>query len=113
MSVDSGMLVVITIVAMYMTLVFGLLFYVKNEWCDILHHNLTVDNSGSKSLYLLSGRQMGGGGPGLNSSGLDTRFLFAGESGLQAGVLHQEDICGSTSEYLDSGSSQVGELKID
>ena len=44
MSVDSGMLVVITIIAMYMTLVFGLLFYVKNEWCDILHHNLTVTN---------------------------------------------------------------------
>ena len=44
MSVDSGMLVVITIIAMYMTLVFGLLFYVKNEWCDILHHNLTVKN---------------------------------------------------------------------
>ena len=42
MSLDSGMLVVITIIAMYMTLVFGLLFYVKNEWCDILHHNLTV-----------------------------------------------------------------------
>ena len=41
-SLDSGMLVVITIIAMYMTLVFGLLFYVKNEWCDILHHNLTV-----------------------------------------------------------------------
>ena len=45
MSVDSGMLVVITIIAMYMTLVFGLLFYVKNEWCDILHHNLTVTQS--------------------------------------------------------------------
>ena len=42
MTVDSGMLVVVTIIAMYMTLVFGLLFYVKNEWCDILHHNLTV-----------------------------------------------------------------------
>ena len=42
MTVDSGMLVVVTIIAMYMTLVFGLLFYVKNERCDILHHNLTV-----------------------------------------------------------------------
>ena len=42
MSLDSGMLVVVTIIAMYMTLVFILLFYVKNEWCDILHYNLTV-----------------------------------------------------------------------
>ena len=42
MSLDSGMLVVITIIAMYMTIVFILLFHVKNEWCDILNSNLTV-----------------------------------------------------------------------
>ena len=64
MSVDSGMLVVITIIAMYMTLVFGLLFYVKNEWCDILHHNLTVNKNNVKSEYLLSPRLMGGGDSG-------------------------------------------------
>ena len=50
MSVDSGMLVVVTIVAMYMTLVFILLFYVKNEWCDILHYNLTVSTQPLQTL---------------------------------------------------------------
>ena len=42
MSLDSGMLVVLTIIIMYMTLVFILLFYVKNEWCDLLFKNMTV-----------------------------------------------------------------------
>ena len=42
MSMDSGMLVVLIIVAMYMSIVFMLLFFVKNEWCDILNSNLTV-----------------------------------------------------------------------
>ena len=42
MSVDSGMVVVIIISMMYMVLVFGLLFYVKNEWCDLLFKNFTV-----------------------------------------------------------------------
>ena len=28
-------------------------------------------------------------------------------------IVLQADICGSPSEYVDSGSSQVGELKID
>ena len=42
MSMDSGMLVVLIIVAMYMSIVFMLLFFVKNEWCDILNKNLTV-----------------------------------------------------------------------
>ena len=32
MSLDSGMVVVIM---MYMVLVFGLLFYVKNAWCEL------------------------------------------------------------------------------
>ena len=50
MSLDSGMLVVVTIVAMYMTLVFILLFYVKNEWCDILHYNLTVSTQPLQTL---------------------------------------------------------------
>ena len=52
MSVDSGMLVVVTIVAMYMTLVFILLFYVKNEWCDILHYNLTVSTQPLQTLVV-------------------------------------------------------------
>ena len=43
MSMDSGMLVVLIIVAMYMSIVFMLLFFVKNEWCDILNSNLTVN----------------------------------------------------------------------
>ena len=41
-SVDSGMIVVILISMMYMVLVFGLLFYVKNDWCDLLFQNFTV-----------------------------------------------------------------------
>jgi hypothetical protein len=42
MSMDSGIVVVIIISMMYMVLVFGLLFYVKNEWCDLLFKNFTV-----------------------------------------------------------------------
>ena len=42
MTIDSGMIVVIMISMMYMVLVFGLLFYVKNEWCDLLFKNFTV-----------------------------------------------------------------------
>ena len=42
MSVDTGMVVVVMISMMYMVLVFGLLFYVKNEWCDLLFRNHTV-----------------------------------------------------------------------
>ena len=42
MSVDSGMVVVIFICLMYIVLVFGLLLYVKNDWCDQLFKNMTV-----------------------------------------------------------------------
>ena len=42
MAVDTGMVVVIFISLMYMVLVFGLLFYVKNDWCDLLFKNMTV-----------------------------------------------------------------------
>ena len=41
-SVDSGMVVVIFISLGYLVLVFGLLFYVKNDWCDLLFKNMTV-----------------------------------------------------------------------
>ena len=41
-SVDSGMVVVIFICLMYIVLMFGLLFYVKNDWCDLLFKNMTV-----------------------------------------------------------------------
>ena len=44
MSIDTGMVVVIFISLMYMVLVFGLLFYVKNDWCDLLFKNFTVGN---------------------------------------------------------------------
>ena len=44
MSIDTGMAVVIFISLMYMVLVFGLLFYVKNDWCDLLFKNFTVGN---------------------------------------------------------------------
>ena len=43
MSVDSGMVVVMFICLMYIVLVFGLLFYVKNDWCDLLFSNFTVN----------------------------------------------------------------------
>ena len=49
MSVDSGMVVVIFICLMYIVLVFGLLFYVKNDWCDLLFKNMTVRG---KRLYI-------------------------------------------------------------
>jgi hypothetical protein len=42
MSIDTGMVVVVFISLMYMVLVFGLLFYVKNDWCDLLFKNFTV-----------------------------------------------------------------------
>ena len=46
MSIDTGMVVVIFISLMYMVLVFGLLFYVKNDWCDLLFKNNTVSEMG-------------------------------------------------------------------
>ena len=44
-SIDTGMVVVVFICIMYLALVFGLLFYVKNEWCDLLFKNMTVKGS--------------------------------------------------------------------
>ena len=41
-SMDTGMVVVIFISMMYIVLVFILLFYVKNDWCDLLFNNMTV-----------------------------------------------------------------------
>ena len=43
-SMDTGMVVVIFISMMYIVLVFILLFYVKNEWCDLLFNNMTVSS---------------------------------------------------------------------
>ena len=48
-SIDTGMVVVVFICIMYLALVFGLLFYVKNEWCDLLFKNMTV--KGSNKLF--------------------------------------------------------------
>jgi hypothetical protein len=42
MSLDSDTIVMIMISMMYMVPVFGLLFYVKNEWCDLLFKNFIV-----------------------------------------------------------------------
>ena len=39
---DSGLVVVLFITAVYIVLVFGLFFYVKNEWCYVLFKNYTV-----------------------------------------------------------------------
>ena len=39
---DSGLVVVLFITAVYVFLVFGLFFYVKNEWCYVLFKNYTV-----------------------------------------------------------------------
>jgi hypothetical protein len=44
MAVDTGMVVVIFISMMYIVLVFGLIFYVKNDWCDLLFKNMTVSD---------------------------------------------------------------------
>ena len=49
-TVDTGMVVVIFISMMYIVLVFILLFYVKNDWCDLLFNNMTV----SMKLYYSS-----------------------------------------------------------
>ena len=54
--VDSGMVVVIFICLMYIVLVFGLLFYVKNDWCELLFKNMTV-GTGMNNTYLFSFRQ--------------------------------------------------------
>ena len=45
MALDSGMVVVLIISTMYMVLVFGLLFHVKNDWCDLLFKNFTVSDN--------------------------------------------------------------------
>ena len=44
-SVDTGMIIVIFISMMYLAIVFVLLFYVGNEWCDLLHKNMTVGSA--------------------------------------------------------------------
>ena len=44
--VDSGIVVVLFITAVYVVLVFGLFFYVKNDWCYVLFSNFTVSNKG-------------------------------------------------------------------
>ena len=41
-SIDSGMVVVIFICIGFVFIVIALLFFVKNEWCDILFRNMTV-----------------------------------------------------------------------
>jgi hypothetical protein len=43
---DSGLVVVIFITTVYLLLVFGLFFYVKNEWCYVLFKNFTVRGGG-------------------------------------------------------------------
>ena len=52
MAVDTGMVVVIFISLMYMVLVFTLLFYVKNDWCDLLFKNMTVSKTSVYSVQL-------------------------------------------------------------
>ena len=39
---QQGDNIFIIISAMFLVLVFGLLFYVKNDWCDLLFKNFTV-----------------------------------------------------------------------
>ena len=50
MPLDSGLVVVIIICMMYMVLVFGLLFYVKNEWCDLLFKNYTASRKPAQTI---------------------------------------------------------------
>ena len=54
LSIDTGMIVVLFICIMYIILVFGLLFYVKNEWCDLLFKNMTVSGSDTRSHWSIT-----------------------------------------------------------
>ena len=56
---DSGMIVVVFISLGYLVMVFGLLFYVKNEWCDLLFKNMTVDSQNIDIWIERSGAEMG------------------------------------------------------
>ena len=56
---DSGMIVVVFISLGYLVMVFGLLFYVKNEWCDLLFKNMTVDSQNIDIRIERSGAEMG------------------------------------------------------
>ena len=81
MSLDSGMIIVIMISLIYMVLVFGLLFYVKNDWYDLLFNNCTV-NRFRKTTFIFFGREGWGKiWPG-QSSGLPTNTF--GPSGVLA-----------------------------
>ena len=40
--VVTGMMIVILISIMYLAIVSVLLFYMGNEWCDLLYKNMTV-----------------------------------------------------------------------
>ena len=40
--VDTGMMIVILISIIYLAIVSVLLFYMGNEWCDLLYKNMTV-----------------------------------------------------------------------
>jgi hypothetical protein len=52
MSMDTGMIIVIFISIMYLAIVFVLLFYVGNEWCDLLYKNMTVRSALTLNLGL-------------------------------------------------------------
>lgn len=83
MSIDTGMVVVIFISLMYMVLVFGLLFYVKNDWCDLLFKNFTVKNICSekwrrKNVYKILM---------INESVIDS-----GRSQYTSRILHKNDL---------------------
>ena len=40
--IDCGLVVVVFITLMYLSLVFGLFFFVQEDWCDPLYKNFTV-----------------------------------------------------------------------
>ena len=52
-TLDSGMIVVIFICIGYLFLVIALLFFVKNEWCDLLFRNMTVSFSNESNSRIL------------------------------------------------------------
>jgi hypothetical protein len=54
MSVDSGLVVVGLITLTYIVLVFGLFFYVKNEWCELLFKNNTVQKRKKERSFIFS-----------------------------------------------------------
>ena len=60
MCVDTGLVIVVFISMMYLAIVFVMLFYVGNEWCDLLYKNMTVSNPlyNFQKVIMMSGNEV-------------------------------------------------------